>query len=112
MPGCMFVPSPLGMSNTPDKRFTLGSLFRNWLSLTGAILAIASCFSFLLLFLMDAFAHGSNPYIGVLTYFVSPIFFAVGVALTLLGLYLRRRRAQQDAAILPRIQIDLSRPRD
>jgi hypothetical protein len=88
------------------------SLFRNWTSLTGLAIVVASLFSFFFLFLIDALAHSSNPYIGVLTYFVAPGFLVMGLLLTVLGVWLRRRRFIKDAGMAPRLQIDLSRPRD
>jgi hypothetical protein len=91
---------------------TRASLFRNWTSLTGLVIVVASLFSFLLLFLIDAFSHGTNPYLGVLTYLVVPLFLVVGVLFTVLGLLWRRHRLAKDGGPTPRLQIDLHRPRD
>jgi hypothetical protein len=88
------------------------SLFRNWTTLTGLAVVVASVFSFLLLFLMDVLAGSSNPYVGVLTYLVAPAFLILGLALTVVGLLLRRRKFIKEAGVAPRLQIDLSRPRD
>ena len=68
------------------------SIFRNWVSMAGAVLMAASAFAFVLLFFMDAFAHVSNPYVGILTYLVSPAFFLGGLVLFLLGAWWRRRK--------------------
>lgn len=89
---------------------TRPSLFRNWLSLTGAVIVIGSLFSFFLLFGLDAIAQFSNPYIGILTYIVAPGFLIFGLVLTALGLLLERRK--RGGGIVPSVQIDLSRPRD
>ena len=99
-------------SSTSPQAVPRTSLFRNWTSLIGLAIIAASVFSFCLLFLIDAFAHSSNPYVGVLTYLVAPTFLAFGAMLTVLGLILRRRKLKVDASLLPKIQIDLSRPRD
>ena len=88
------------------------SLFRNWTTLIGLAVVVGSLFSFFLLFLIDALAHASNPYVGVLTYLVAPVFLVLGLGLTVLGLLLRRRKLHKDVGLVPRIQIDLSRPRD
>lgn len=89
------------------------SLLRNWLSLTGLVVVIGSLFSTLLLFTMDALSHGANPYIGILTYFVAPFFFVTGLILTSVGVWReRRRRGASAGGLLPRIVVDLSRPRD
>ena len=70
------------------------SLFRNWMSWIGFVVAIGALFSFFLLFMLDAVAHFSNPYIGILTYCVVPAFLISGIALTFLGAWLERRETQ------------------
>jgi nitrate/TMAO reductase-like tetraheme cytochrome c subunit len=88
------------------------SLLRNWLSLTGLVIVIGSLFSFLLLFLLDTLAHFSNPYIGILTYFVAPAFLFLGLFLTIVGALRERKKLGEAAGVLPRMVVDLSRPRD
>lgn len=78
------------------------------------VLAAGALFSFLLLLAIDQFAGHRNPYVGILAYVVSPLFFILGIFLTFLGALIRwrtRRRAVQAAEPLA-IKIDLSRPRD
>ena len=99
--------SPSAPSSQPRS-----SLFRNWTSLIGLAIMVAGLFSFFLLFLIDALAHASNPYIGVATYMIAPAIIACGLFLALLGIWLRRRKFIKDAGIAPRLQIDLHRPRD
>src|SRR5512133_1081962 len=88
------------------------SLLRNWLSLTGLVVVIGSLFSFVLLFLVDALAHFSNPYIGILTYFIAPFFLLFGLVLTAIGALRERRKLGQSTGLLPKMVVDLSRPRD
>jgi nitrate/TMAO reductase-like tetraheme cytochrome c subunit len=98
--------SPMSRSGRP-------SLLRNWISLTGVVVVIGSLFSTLLLFIMDAMSRGSNPYIGILTYFVAPFFFVTGLILTVIGVLRERRKwGQASGSLLPRVVVDLSRPRD
>src|SRR5678815_6037111 len=88
--------------------------FRNWLSWSGMVLAASALFAFCLLFAIDLIARHPNPYIGILAYLVAPLFFLLGIFLTLLGAIIRwrtRHRAVQAAEPLA-IKIDLSRPRD
>jgi nitrate/TMAO reductase-like tetraheme cytochrome c subunit len=96
---------------TPDTPRRNPSLLRNWLSLTGLVIIIGSLFSFFLLFVLDAVSHSSNPYLGILTYIIAPGFLTFGLLLTLVGLW-RERRKRGHVALLPAVQIDLSRPRD
>jgi nitrate/TMAO reductase-like tetraheme cytochrome c subunit len=97
---------------TPPPSRAPAALIRNWISMTGLVIITGSIFSFLLLFVMDAMLSSSNPYLGLLTYVVAPGFFFLGAFLAVGGVLLRRRKFSKDAAILPRIQIDLSRHRD
>jgi nitrate/TMAO reductase-like tetraheme cytochrome c subunit len=88
------------------------SVFRNWLSLTGLTVVVGSLFSFLLLTLLDALAHFANPYIGILTYLVAPLFLVGGLALVVVGALLRRRKLRLETGPLPPLRIDLTQPRD
>ena len=94
----------------PSPRRT--SVFRNWLSLAGLVIVVGSVFSFALLLLLDALAHFSNPYVGILTYLVAPGFFVIGSLLAVTGAFLRRRQIVKYAGPFPPLRIDLTRPRD
>ena len=69
---------PTVNSESPKRRF-FARLVRNWVSLVGAILVVSSWFAFFLLLTLDFFAPNRNPYLGILTYLVAPLFFLVGV---------------------------------
>jgi len=84
---------------------------RNWVSLAGLILIVASIFSFLLLFLIDTVAGSTNPYVGILTYLVTPAFSTLGVVITVLGIFLQRRRLIKSRGGPISLVIDLNRPR-
>ena len=84
------------------------SLLRNWVSLSGLLIAVGRLFSFLLLFILDSVAHLANPYIGILTYLVAPGFLITGLCLTLAGVLWHRHRLRSNGRI-PAFQIDLSR---
>lgn len=88
--------------------------FNNWISLAGAVIALGSGFSFLLLFALDTFSHSRNAYMGILTYIVSPAFFILGVMVTLLGWYWHRRqiRGSVSGQSVLTFSLDLSKARD
>jgi nitrate/TMAO reductase-like tetraheme cytochrome c subunit len=88
------------------------SLLRNWLSLSGLVIVVGSLFSFTLLFIMDTLAKASNPYVGILTYFVAPAFLFFGLFLTTIGALRERKRLGESFGLLPKMVVDLSRPRD
>lgn len=90
------------------------SLLRNWLSMTGGVLAISSFFAFLFLFAIDLFAHNGNPYLGILAYVIAPAFLFMGLGLMGLGVWWQRRRSQGGKAEGTRglLTVDLERPAD
>lgn len=99
-------------TETPAPKTARPSLLRNWLSLTGLVIGIGSLFSFLLLFTMDALSKAPNPYVGILTYFVAPAFLFLGLFLALVGALRERKKLGESAGLLPKMVVDLSRPRD
>ena len=104
---------PTVNSESPKRRF-FARLVRNWVSLVGAILVVSSWFAFFLLLTLDFFAPNRNPYLGILTYLVAPLFFLVGLILMGIGGLLQRRQNARAVAGAPptRFSIDVSRPRD
>jgi nitrate/TMAO reductase-like tetraheme cytochrome c subunit len=87
--------------------------FHNWLSLIGLIISIGGFFAFVLLFLIDMFAHDGNPYMGLLAYLVAPAFMILGIGIACLGAWLHRKHLKTAAPQkAPAITIDLNRPRD
>jgi hypothetical protein len=100
--------SPTSHPHDPEH----GSAFRNWISIGGLVIVLASLFAFVLLFMLDVFAKASNPYVGILTYMVAPSFLVLGVVVALLGAWLRRRQMAREAGVSAALTIDFSRPRD
>jgi nitrate/TMAO reductase-like tetraheme cytochrome c subunit len=96
----------------PAKPAVRHPLLRNWLSLSGLVMMVASLFSFLLLFLLDLFAHTANPYIGVLTYLVSPAFTAIGLVMVVVGVLRWRYKLRKTVGGVLAVQFDLMRPHD
>ena len=90
------------------------SHLRNWLSLSGGVLAISSFFAFLFLFAIDLFAHNGNPYMGILAYVVAPTFLFMGLGMMALGVWWQRRHTRTAKAEAPRglLAVDLTKPED
>src|SRR5512135_737119 len=87
-------------------------LVQNWLSLLGFIVAAGSFFAVICLIGIDFFSRFSNPYMGILTYFVAPVFLFLGIFLVVAGIIWERRRLHQrtpfGAGLFP--IVDLNRP--
>ena len=83
------------------------SHFNNWISASGAVLAVGALFSFAFLVWMDFSQGEKNPYLGILTYIVAPLFLIAGLAMVLGGAWLQRRYALKHAGDRPdRWQLD------
>jgi len=74
----------------------------------GIVIAAGSVFSCLFLFATELFLPRSNPYMGILVYILAPVFFFLGLALMIAGLWVQRRRKPGVWSLA----VDLSRPRD
>ena len=98
-------------TETAPKR---ASAFRNWISMAGAVIGASSLFAFILLCVIDLLAVESSPYLGILTYIISPTFLGLGLFLVFLGWLIHRRRIAraESVAAMPPLVIDLSRSRD
>ena len=87
------------------------SLFRNWISFAGMIVAIGALFSFLLLFTLDALNKFSNPYVSLLTYMGVPAFLIGGILVSFAGAW-RERRRRAHGVKPSSLRLDLNQPRD
>lgn len=70
------------------------SLFRNYISLTGAAVALACLASILLLFLIETTGRRSSPYIGILAWVIIPSILVASLLVALIGALRERRRRQ------------------
>ncbi|MDP2137301.1 MAG: NapC/NirT family cytochrome c [Candidatus Didemnitutus sp.] len=87
------------MTDTPQptpapKRVTN---FNNWISAAGGVLAVGALFSFALLVAMDFTQEDKNPYLGILTYLVAPMFLIAGLSFVFLGWWQQRRHRRLHA---------------
>jgi hypothetical protein len=92
---------------TPTAPVRQPSLFRDWICLSGLLLAGASIFAFVLLLFMDLASHSSNPYVGILTFLVAPMFLMAGFFIFLFGIWRRRRRLAKASGSVPHLHIDV-----
>ena len=85
----------------------------NVVSLGGVALALVGLANIVIFFLVDLVSERPKPYIGILAYMISPAFLVAGLAVTVAGMWLeRRRRAAQQPTEFPLYpRIDLNEPR-
>ncbi len=94
-------------SSQPSARF---ALFRNWISMSGGVLAVAALFAFFLLAVFDLTAKSDSPYLPILTYLITPGFLVAGLFLVIVGWWLQRRRLKRGQASFGALVIDFSNP--
>jgi hypothetical protein len=89
------------------------SLFRNYISMVGGAIAIASLVSVVLLFLIEITSKAENPYLGILTYIIFPAILIFGLVVVMAGRMIERRRRHRaspsEVAAYP--AMDLNDPR-
>ena len=69
----------------------LSVVTRHWLSLVGAIIALAALVMMLVLVGMQLSGFDGGPYLGILSYMLLPMIFAFGLVLIPVGVWLKRR---------------------
>src|SRR5580765_1644051 len=86
------------------------SIFRNYISLVGLAIVIASLVSVILLFLLEITSNAENPYLGILTYIIGPSVLMFGVAVVVAGMLIERRRrrraAPSEIAAYPKLDLN------
>jgi hypothetical protein len=89
------------------------SLLENWISLLGAIVAACAFFAVIILIAFDLLGESHSPYLGILTYLVTPGFLVAGLLLVVVGVLAERRRRHHLApGEVPRHpRIDFNSPR-
>jgi len=71
------------------------SITRSGISLSGTALAIAALVLMLSLFVLEQFGFEGGPYLGILTFLILPMIFAVGLILIPIGAILWRRKVSR-----------------
>src|SRR5438067_12318996 len=69
------------------------SVFRNYISLVGAAIVIASLVSVVLLFFIEITSRAENPYLGILTYIIFPSILMFGLSVVFVGMLIDRIRS-------------------
>jgi nitrate/TMAO reductase-like tetraheme cytochrome c subunit len=76
-------------------------LTAHWLSMFGAALVTSAAFSWLILVLGPGRRGSDNTYLGILTFFVLPAIFVLGLLLIPVGVWLAKRRVRSAIESLP-----------
>ncbi len=95
-----------------EARISRGGLYRNAVSLLGALIATGSILLIVFAIALEYSAKRPSPYLGVFTYMLFPAFFGIGIVVFLYGMRresLRRRKVGSEEA-LPYPRLDLNDP--
>lgn len=90
----------------------LPSSIKNWVSITGAVLAIFNLASILALFILNTFFGFGGQYIGLIIYIILPVFMIIGLILIPVGMRINRkkaRRAEKEGRKLPWPIVDFNK---
>jgi len=97
---------------TPATPTEQPGLFRNPISLIGAVIAVVAAANIALLVFVDFVSPRPSPYIGILAYMVLPGFLVLGLVLIPVGMLLERRRRRKHLPSMPRFPtVDFNNPR-
>ena len=101
------------MSDEPTSEKPI-TLFRNYISFAGAVIAAASLASIILLIMIEFFKGAENQYLGIVTYVILPVFLVLGIFVIIVGMiFERRRRRRNPGSKIPEYpRIDLNNPRE
>lgn len=86
--------------------------FFNSISLIGVLISLISFFAIIILFFANIFLAPENPYIGIVTYLIFPIFLIAGLLIIPFGMYIYRRRRLKGKKVEERRlpNIDFNKP--
>ncbi|MFA6093788.1 MAG: NapC/NirT family cytochrome c [Elusimicrobiota bacterium] len=87
-----------------------GNYFKNRISMAGGILSVVLFAAGFFLFVMDFLSHGANPYLGVVTYLLLPVFLVSSLLMILAGAWLERRKILRGLKSRELPRIDLNDP--
>jgi len=98
--------------NDPSKHLSPStpSLIHNFISFIGVFLAVSGFAVTATLITVDVFSRTTNPYLGIVIYFISPSILVTGLLLIPFGMWRERRRRRKDPAFrIPRFpHLDLN----
>lgn len=104
---------PLSPKGPPvESRRAFFSQFNNWISASGAVIAVGALFAFFLLFALDTMSTDASPYLGILTFIVAPFFLIAGLGLILTGWLVDRwylKKTGKTSSFL-QFSLDFSKP--
>ena len=67
-------------------------LLQNWMSVIGGIFSAVWFSAIIVLLILDLRNKGGNPYLGVFTYMIAPVFLTLSLLMIPLGAWLERKK--------------------
>ncbi|OGX06850.1 MAG: hypothetical protein A3G87_01475 [Omnitrophica bacterium RIFCSPLOWO2_12_FULL_50_11] len=94
------------MNEPPEQK----SYFQNWVSVTGGIFSVFLFAVLLFLFILDFWSKRGNPYLGVVTYLVLPVFLIASLLVIPLGAWNERTKRRKRGYVRRFPHIDFNNP--
>lgn len=87
-------------------KFKLPNSAYNWISLSGAVIAIISLFMIIFLFAISYFLDRGGSYLGLVIYIIIPAFLVVGLLLIPIGMIKNHNKEKDEKRKLPYIDLN------
>ena len=78
----------------------LPNTYRNWISLSGTVIAICGFLAFFLLLLITSISGSEAVYLGLLIFLVTPFFIIGGLLLIPIGMRIERKKLKGDIDVI------------
>jgi nitrate/TMAO reductase-like tetraheme cytochrome c subunit len=87
--------TPENTGEETPKEIKVPSLYQNYISFAGTVIAIVSLISIIFLFLLEMTGTSEQPYLGILIYILLPGVMVFGLFIVLVGILVERRRRRK-----------------
>lgn len=89
----------------------LPKTLNNWISITGFLMAVNSLIIIAILFVHSMMVEHTNPYNGIFTYIVFPLFLILGMIMIPIGMLIARKRLKRGDKPWPVLDLNLPKQR-
>lgn len=93
-------------------KYKLPSSVFNWISISGAMIALISFFMITFLFIISYFLDRGSSYLGLVIYLILPVFLVAGLVLIPIGMWINHKKIKPPEKRLPYIDLNILQHRN